>query len=288
MRIVVATIVLSLALASAAFADAAPEGTATAPGPGALSTAQPQIPPAVKPAGTDVPSTTDKSPNAMPVTPIAPPTGTSTGVTPAPGFSEPNLKIPQNSGGKSGSYLIKDAPLPSDYVMGKISAPIIMIEYASLSCPHCAHFSNTVLPDLIKKYVDAGQMRYILRQFPLNEPALKGAMLLDCVGEQNKEKYFTFAKVLFDAQGKWAFDANYMSGLQTIAEVGGLSKEQFEHCVNNTDREVKVLKAKKLATDELQIPHTPFIFIDGDVYDGERTVEAMSDFIDKKLDQHQR
>src|SRR3954468_7537936 len=98
--------------------------------------------------------------------------------------------------------------------MGKPSAPIVMVEYASLSCPHCAHFSNTVLPELEKHYIETGKLRYVLRQFPLNEPALKGAVLLDCVGEQSKDKYFIFSKVLFDAQDKWAFDGNYMSGLE--------------------------------------------------------------------------
>ena len=198
---------------------------------------------------------------------------------------DPNLKVTMDSAGKSTSSLINNAPLKSDFVMGKSTAPIIMIEYASLSCPHCAHFSNSVLPELQKKYIETGQIRYILRQFPLNDPALKGAMLLDCVGEQSAEKYYVFAKVLFDAQSKWAFDGNYMEGLETIANVGGLSKDQFGGCVGDTDREMKMLKAKKIATDELGVPHTPYIFIAGEVYEGDRSVEAISAFIDAKLGQ---
>jgi protein-disulfide isomerase len=199
--------------------------------------------------------------------------------------TEPNLKITRDSGGKSTSSLITDAPVMGDYVMGKESAPIIMIEYASMTCPHCAHFSNNVMPEIEKKYIDTGKMRYILRQFPLNEPALKAAMLLDCVGEQNTDKYYVFARVLFDAQSKWAFDGNYMSGLETISNVGGLSKEQFQGCLNNTDREMKMLKIKKLANDELRLPHTPYIFIDGEVFEGDRSVEEVSKFIDAKLSQ---
>lgn len=196
---------------------------------------------------------------------------------------EPNLRVLKGSGGKSTSSLITDAPIWGDYVMGKNDAPLIVIEYASLSCPHCAHFSANVLPELQKKYIDTGKIRYILRQFPLNEPALKGAMLLECVGEQNREKYFLFAKVLFDAQSKWAFDGNYLSGLETIANVGGLTKEQFQNCVNNTDREMTVLKVKQAATKELQVPHTPYFFIGGEVYEGDRSFEEMSKFIDAKL-----
>jgi protein-disulfide isomerase len=198
-------------------------------------------------------------------------------------FAEPNMKLPKNSGGITNSPLIKDAPLPQDFVMGSATAPLTMIEYASLTCPHCAHFSSTVLPVLIKEYVDTGKMRYILRQFPLNEPALKAAMLLNCVGEQSSEKYYVFAKVLFDAQPKWAFDSNYMAGLETIATVGGLSKDQFLNCTVNTQRELETLKQKKLHADELKVPHTPYIFVGNEAYEGDRTPEAISKFIEKKL-----
>src|SRR5690606_29871198 len=145
----------------------------------------------------------------------------------------------------------------------------------------CAHFSSVVLPELEKHYIETGKAKYVLRQFPLNEPALKGAMLLDCVGEQDKNRYFVFARVLFDAQSKWAFDGNYMEGLETIANVGGISKEQFKNCLMNTEREMKVLEAKKKTVEELDIPHTPFFFIGGEVYNGDRTFEAISKFIDK-------
>jgi protein-disulfide isomerase len=200
-----------------------------------------------------------------------------------PRFSEPNLRLPKDSGGKSASSLIKDAPLSTDFVLGKPTAQVVMVEYASMSCPHCAHFSATVLPQLEKEYINTGKIRYVLRQFPLNEPALKAAMLLDCVGEQSTEKYYTFAKVLFDAQNKWAYDSNFMSGLETIATVGGLSHEQFQNCVTPTDREMKILKQKKLAEEQVKVPHTPYIFIAGEAYEGDRGFEAVSKFIDKKL-----
>ena len=205
-----------------------------------------------------------------------------------PRFVEPNLRLPKDSGGISSSNLIKDAPLSDDFFMGKPDAPVVMVEYASLSCPHFAHFSATVLPLLEKEYINTGKIRYVLRQFPLNEPALKGAMLLDCVGEQNKEKYFVFSKVLFDAQNKWAFDSNFMAGLETIATVGGLSREQFQNCVTPTDREMKILKQKKLAEEQVKVPHTPYIFIAGEAYEGDRGFEAISKFIDKKLAEGQK
>ena len=195
--------------------------------------------------------------------------------------AEPDIKA---AAAKVTSSLITAAPLPDDHVMGKKDAPLTLVEYASLTCPHCAHFSNAIMPELIKKYVETGKMRYILRQFPLNEAALKATLLVDCVGENNNERYFTFNKVLFDAQRKWAYDGNYMSGLETIATVGGVSKEQFEACLNDTERETKILKAKKLANDELKIPGTPYLVLNGEIVEKERnSVEDMSKLIDEKL-----
>lgn len=200
--------------------------------------------------------------------------------SPAP---DPTVKTTGGKGMESKSYIIQEAPLKDDYVLGDRNAPVVMVEYASLSCPHCAHFSNKVLPELEKNYIQTGKVAYILRQFPLNEPAMRGAMLVDCVGESSEEKYYTFSSVLFDAQPRWAFDSNYMAGLETIATVGGLSKAQFNACVNDKDREMKILQQKKLANDELKVPHTPLIFVNGELYQGEKNYSLVAKFIDRKL-----
>lgn len=196
---------------------------------------------------------------------------------------DPTIKESGSTGGTVRSYLVQDAPLRSDYVLGKKNAPVVLVEYASLSCPHCAHFSNVVLPELEKKYINTGKLAYVLRQFPLNEPAMRAAMLVECVGSSSEEQYYVFSRVLFDAQNRWAFDTNFMQGLETIATVGGLSKQQFKNCVNDKDREMKILQAKKTANDALKIPHTPYIFINGEIYNGDRSLADISKFIDGKL-----
>ncbi len=193
-------------------------------------------------------------------------------------------KLPDTPQGIITNKLISDAPLPTDYVLGSKDASVILIEYASLSCPHCAHFYTSIMPEIQKKYIDTGKIRYILRQYPLNEPALRGAMLVNCMGEQSgAEKYYLFNKVLFDAQNKWAFDGNWQSALETISAVGGVSKVEFNECINNTNRETLALKGKKDAMDILKIPHTPYFFIAGEAYNGDVTVEDISKFIDGKL-----
>ncbi len=99
--------------------------------------------------------------------------------------------------------------LPNDRVLGKDDAAITLIEYASLSCSHCADFHTSILPSIQKDFIDTGKVRLIFRDFPLNASALAGAQLAQCAGKAGDEKYFTALKTLFHKQNDWAFDADY-------------------------------------------------------------------------------
>ncbi len=198
----------------------------------------------------------------------------------SPATAAVDVKAPS---GIENNPLIKNAPLKTDFVLGKKDAKVTIVEYASLSCSHCAAFANDVLPEIEKKYIDTGAVRYVLRQFPLNEPAFGGAMLVDCVGKKDSAKYYLFAKVLFAEQAKWAFDMSWKSGLEKFAAVGGVSKAEFEACLADKDRESRVLQGKKEAMDELKVPHTPFFYIDGEIYDGDRSFLEISKAIEAKL-----
>jgi len=180
------------------------------------------------------------------------------------------------------SPLLSDAPISGDFVMGKKDAPITVIEYASLSCPHCAHFHKEILPALQKKYIDAGKVRYILRPFPLNDAALKAAELVDCVGEkEGAERYYKFVNVLFESQNQWAMDANYMKSLQTFAGVGGVGAKQFAECTGSPQREAKILNIRMDADKKLGVDHTPYLFINGHRYDDEVTLEKLASYFDQ-------
>ncbi len=182
------------------------------------------------------------------------------------------------------SELLENAPLPGDFMIGDKKAPVTVIEYASLTCPHCAHFHTEVVPMIEHDYVAKGKVRYILRPYPLNEPALKAAELVDCVGEEGgPERYYTFVKVLFDAQNKWAFDTTYMTALETFAGVGGVPKETFDKCTSDPEREKKILKVRKAATDELKVSHTPYVFVNTLPYEGPPTPESFSKAIEDAL-----
>lgn len=182
------------------------------------------------------------------------------------------------------SNQLQNAPSGIDFTMGNRKAPVILVEYASLSCPHCARFHKDVLPVLMKQYIDKGKLLYILRPYPLNEPALKAAELVDCVGEKSgSERYYTFVRVLFDTQTKWAFDTNWAAALATIARVGGVNADMYDKCTSDPQREIKVLKIKRAGTNELEVEYTPYLFINNHRYDDDASPAKLVAYIDKVL-----
>src|SRR5438128_6933423 len=112
-----------------------------------------------------------------------------------------------------------------DRVLGNPDAPITIVEYASLTCPHCAHFANDVLPDIKKKWIDTGKAKLVLRDFPLDEPALRAAMIARCAPP---DRYYAFADTFFAAQEKWVTARDYRDSLARLAKLGGMSKDEFD------------------------------------------------------------
>lgn len=167
-----------------------------------------------------------------------------------------------------------------DVVIGVPDAKVTLVEYASLSCPHCAHFHNDVLPALKKKYVEPGQLRIVFRHFPLNASALSGAITVNCVDKSERQKYL---KVLFATQDKWAFDTNYKDAIGNIVSVGGLDKAKFESCQGNKGIEENILNVRKEAGEKGWVDSTPTFFINNTKYVGEKNVEDFSKAIDPLL-----
>lgn len=171
-------------------------------------------------------------------------------------------------------------PADMDIVTGKDSAPVVLVEYASLSCPHCAHFFTTVLPELTTKYIDTGKVKLVYRHYPLNDPALKAAELVQCA---EPDRRHTFVKVLFTTQMKWAYDASYRDSLSNIAALGGMDRLKFESCMNDKSIEKSVLSVAKEASDDYKINSTPSFFINNKPYKDNHDVASMSKAIDAAL-----
>jgi protein-disulfide isomerase len=169
-----------------------------------------------------------------------------------------------------------------DFVVGDKNAPVTIIEYASLSCSHCANFHNNTLEDLMKEYVDTGKARIVFRDFPFNYPALLGSMVLRCIPEDVRYDYMN---ALFQLQQKWVVRENAKSTqeLYKIMQSGGMTKEEFETCTNNVELENTILQALIAAQNEFNIQSTPSFLINGNLVEGNKSIKEFRQIIDKIL-----
>ena len=157
-----------------------------------------------------------------------------------------------------------------DRILGSPDAPITIVEYASLTCPHCAHFQDDVLPEIKKKWIDTGKVKLVLRDFPLDEPALRAAMIARCAPPN---RFYAFADTFFAAQEKWVKAPDYREALARLAKLGGLGKEEFDACLKDTALENKIVESRLIASKELDVNSTPTFFVNGSKFTGAPTAE---------------
>ena len=158
----------------------------------------------------------------------------------------------------------------SDRILGNPDAPITIVEYASLTCPHCAHFANEVFPELKKKWIDTGKVKLVLRDYPLDEPALRAAMVARCAPP---DRFYAYVDTFFGAQEKWVTAHDYRDALARLVKLGGMSREEFDNCLKNTALENKIVEGRLIASKELDVNSTPTFFINGTKFTGAPTVE---------------
>jgi protein-disulfide isomerase len=168
------------------------------------------------------------------------------------------------------------AVTPQDRVLGNADAPITIIEFASFTCPHCAHFAADVLPKLKKKWIDTGKARLVLRAFPRDEADLQAAMVTQCAPP---EKYYPLVDTLFEMQEKWVVAKDWHAALQSIALLGGISKKDFDACVANKQLEDQVAQSRLTATQQLGVNSTPTFFVNGKKYESDPTVEGFDQLL---------
>lgn len=168
---------------------------------------------------------------------------------------------------------------PNDHVLGDANAPITLIEYASLTCPHCAHFSVAVLPELKKKWIDTGKVKLVYRDFPLDQTALKAAQLAECSG---KDKYFGVIDMIFETQPKWATAADPIGDLSKSLRIAGMGENEVKACLAN-DAVANGVVADYRGGETLGVNSTPTLFINGEEFKGARSVEEMDATFSKLL-----
>jgi protein-disulfide isomerase len=187
-------------------------------------------------------------------------------------WSRPGAAVAQTSGG--GDVPMAELLLPGplgDQVMGAADAPVTIIEYASMTCPHCASFHETTYPGMKKKYVETGKVRYIFREFPLDPLAAAGAMLARCAG---KDKYFPLIEALFAQQKDWAVQKP-LAPLFAIARQAGFTQQSFDECLANQEVLSGVEESRKRASTKFNVTSTPTFFINGKLFRGVLTMEEL-------------
>jgi protein-disulfide isomerase len=163
-----------------------------------------------------------------------------------------------------------------DRVLGQPDAPITIVEYASLTCSHCATFDKDVLPGLKKKWIDTGKAKLILRDYPLDEPALRAAMMTRCAPP---ERFYPLIDTLFQTQDQWAVAKDWRGALEKTARLAGISKKDFDACLANKAMEDQVAESRLIAATQLGVQSTPTFFVNGSKFQGAPTEQAFDQLL---------
>ncbi len=160
------------------------------------------------------------------------------------------------------------AVTPDDKFIGNADAPVTIVEYFSLGCPHCRHFHEDILPQLKKDYIDTGKARLVFRDFPLDGVSFAAAALTRCV---NDLAYFAMVDTLFKQQDTW----HVQNGVVQVAEIAkgvGMDQAAFDACIKDKSRNDKILAIQKEASDKFKVEATPTFFIN------DRKLDGVSDY----------
>ncbi len=171
------------------------------------------------------------------------------------------------------------ADMLGDRVIGAADAPVTVVEYFSLTCPHCASFHNDTFAALKEKYVDTGKVRFIYRDYPLDGVGLRAAMMARCV---NPLRYEGVIQVLFKTQPNWARARDPLAELGKIARLAGIDDTTFSDCVTSEELANGILEVRQTA-NAAGVERTPTFEINGQLYPGARSIEEFSEILDPLL-----
>ena len=166
-------------------------------------------------------------------------------------------------------------PLP-DLWQGSANAPITMIEYASMTCPHCAAFEADTYPVLKSKYIDTGKVRFVLREFPFDPYATAAFMLARCAGPDKRE---AMVELLFAQQKNWAYADKPLEGLTNVVKQTGMTQEQFNACLRDRKLYDQVNQIRDTAAKKFGVDATPTFFVNGKKIEGEMSVAELDNLL---------
>jgi protein-disulfide isomerase len=202
-----------------------------------------------------------------------------TGLAALVGFSP--LRLIADAMAQSASDVAKPVSLP-DMALGPANASVTITEYASMTCPHCAAFTETVFPKIKATFIDSGKIRFVFREFPLDIKAAAGSMLARCIAKDDPSKYFAVVDMLFKQQNDWVAK-NTTETLTRIGKQAGLSQQAVEACLKDQALLDKIAADQKFASEVLKVNSTPTFFINGEMVKGETSFEEFDKRINSLL-----
>lgn len=164
--------------------------------------------------------------------------------------------------------------------IGRADAPVTMVEYASLTCSHCAAFNTETLPKIEKDYINTGKVRLVYHDFPLDPLAMVAAMIARCAGDKN---YFAMLGDLFASQKSWMNSNKPGEALTGIARLNGMSEQEVNACTANKKLFAAIKKVAKQAETDLDIQSTTTFFIAGTKIPGNVPYKEFQAVLDKAL-----
>ncbi|MEO1198922.1 MAG: DsbA family protein [Pseudomonadota bacterium] len=167
-----------------------------------------------------------------------------------------------------------------EVALGADDAPVVIVEYASLTCGHCANFHNHTYPTLKTNYIDTGRARLLFREFPLDPIATAAAMIARCMPE---DRFFAFVDVLFQQQRAWAYSDSPLEEIGKISRQIGFSQQDLDACLQNQSVLDGVNAVKNRASSEFAVQSTPTFFINGELLRGARPIDEFDTRIEALL-----
>jgi len=166
-----------------------------------------------------------------------------------------------------------------DHVLGDPNAKITVIEYASMTCPHCAGFHTTVLPELKKLYIDTGKVKLVFRDFPLDRVALQASLLAECVPA---DRYFAMIDMLFQTQAQWSRARDPQDALSKAGKLLGIDDVKFRACQDDKETLAAII-GERQGAESIGVESTPTLVINGKLYPGVRPVPDYQKIFDDLL-----
>jgi protein-disulfide isomerase len=190
----------------------------------------------------------------------------------------PRVALIDRAVAQSADAALAAAPVSlPDMALGPVGAPVTIIEFSSLTCPHCAAFEQNVFPMLQTRYIDTGKVRFVSREFPLDVKAASGSMLARCVANGDAPKYFEAVDMLFKRQ-----EGLVENTLETMNDIGkhfGLDEQGVESCVKDQPLLDKLSADQNFAYEKLKVDATPYFFVNGERLRGSMSFEELEEKI---------